>query len=637
MAHLHPYPLGRLAARLLTELDGAGPVLDFPRAKIVRGAGGRDFSTTLHGHSVATPLGPAAGPHTQLAQNIVLGYLGGCRVFELKTVQIMDELTIPRPCIDARTVGFNVEWSQELKLEQSLEEYVKASMLLELLAATGKLGLEPGFERFAFDLSVGYDLKGIQHERVQAFLHGMMDATQVVDRLRAELPKPWRDFAFRTKLSDTLTLSTFHGCPPGEIEGITRYLMEEVGLHCVVKLNPTLNGPVEARRLFNEVLGYRYRIPDSAFANDPTFEQAVELVGRLEQVSRRTGRGLGVKFSNTLVVENEGDFLPKSEQHAYLSGQPLHALAMTLVAKFREVFGDRLPVSFSAGIDNRNFPDAVALGLKPVTVCTDLLRPGGYARLASYFAELGARMDKVGAKTLDEFMLRAHGFVGNDPGAARLHNTRQYVASLLTNRRYAAAENAKPPRKVGTRLELFDCLTCDKCVPVCPNHANFTYALPPATLPVEKLTRQADGSWARASAPPLVIEEKHQLANYADFCNECGNCDVFCPEDGGPYVLKPRFFGTEQTWSREPKGDGFLVLPDGTARGRFQGREYQLAGARFSGPGFDLDVTDLAAPQGSVSPGVEVDLTYLHILRWLREGVAAQPPNYVNVAAPVSL
>lgn len=629
MAHLVPYPLGRLASRLLTELGGSGPVLDLPRKKVVRGGAGRDFSTMLHGHRVATPLGPAAGPHTQLAQNIVLAYLGGCRVFELKTVQVMDELIIPRPCIDVRTVGFNVEWSQELKLEQSLEEYVKASMLLEVLVASGTLGLEPGFEHFAFDLSVGYDLRGIQHERVQAFLHGMMDATAVVDRLRAELPKPWRDLPFRTRLSDTLTLSTFHGCPPGEIEGITRYLMEEVGLHCVVKLNPTLNGPVEARRLFNEVLGYRYRIPDAAFANDPTFEQAVELISRLEVSAKKAGRGLGVKFSNTLVVENEGDFLPKSEKSAYLSGQPLHVLAMSLVARFREVFGDRLPISFSAGIDAKNFPDAVALGLGPVTVCTDLLRPGGYGRLATYFQELGARMDAVGAKTLDAFVLRSAGD-GQDVSAARLTNTRRYVAGLTQNPRYAAAANAKSPRKVGSTLVLFDCLTCDKCVPVCPNHANFTYVLPPTTLPVVKLTREAGGGWTRNTGAPLVIAQKHQLATYADFCNECGNCDVFCPEDGGPYVLKPRFFGTEATWAREPKGDGFLLLKDGTTRGRFGGREFELKGQRFSGPGFELDVTNAEQPSGRADAGVEVDLTYLHILGWLRDSVLGLPVNYVN-------
>ena len=47
--------------------------------------------------------------------------------------------------------GYNVEWSQELKLEQSLEEYVKASMLLEIVVASGRLELEPGFDEFLFD------------------------------------------------------------------------------------------------------------------------------------------------------------------------------------------------------------------------------------------------------------------------------------------------------------------------------------------------------------------------------------------------------------------------------------------------------------------------------------------------------
>jgi putative selenate reductase len=628
MAHLVPYPLGRLASRLLRELEGTGAVLDLPRGKIVRGGGGLDWSTVVHGHRVATPLGPAAGPHTQLAQNLALGFLGGCRIFELKTVQIRDELVIPRPCIDARTVGFNVEWSQELKLEQSLEEYVKASMLIELLISSGKLGLEPGFEAYLFDLSVGYDLEGIRHERVQAFLDGMKDATAIVDRLRAELPKPYRDLPFRTKLADSLTLSTFHGCPPREIEGIARHLMERVGLHCVVKLNPTLNGPAEARRLFHDVLGYRYRIPDAAFANDPTFDQAVELIGRLEDTARQTGRELGVKFSNTLVVENEGDFLPKTEQTAYLSGQPLHVLAMSLVGRFREAFGDRLPISFSAGIDRQNFPDAVSLGLKPVTVCTDLLRPGGYGRLAGYFDELTHRMSAVDAKTIDDFVLRARGYAGTDVSAARLHNTTQYVQTLAGTRRYTAAENARAPRKVGSTLVLFDCLTCDKCVPVCPNHANFTYPIAPTSIPVVKLSRATDGTWIRTSAPPLVIEQKHQLANFADFCNECGNCDVFCPEDGGPYLLKPRFFGSEASWASG--GDGLWVKADGTTHGRFKGREFTLRGTHFSGAGFALDLTDLDAPAGELAPDVEVDLTWFHLMRTLRDAVGTGPVNYVS-------
>ena len=46
----------------------------------------------FYGSYMATPIGPAAGPHTQLAQNIVSAWLCGGRFIELKTVQIMDEL-----------------------------------------------------------------------------------------------------------------------------------------------------------------------------------------------------------------------------------------------------------------------------------------------------------------------------------------------------------------------------------------------------------------------------------------------------------------------------------------------------------------------------------------------------------------
>ena len=75
---------------------------------------------------------------------------------ELKTVQVLDELQIPRPCIDMQTVGYNVEWSQELRVEQSLHEYVKGSMLIQILQASGKLTLANNFGNVLYDMSVGY-------------------------------------------------------------------------------------------------------------------------------------------------------------------------------------------------------------------------------------------------------------------------------------------------------------------------------------------------------------------------------------------------------------------------------------------------------------------------------------------------
>ena len=119
---------------------------------------------------------------------------------------------------------------QELKLEESLEEYVKGAMLIEMLKASGKLALQPGSGDTIYDLSVGYDLAGISSPPVRGFLAGLMDASAVVERLRAQIPPAlarFRDLPFRTRISDTLTLSTFHGCPADEIEGIAGFLLGE--------------------------------------------------------------------------------------------------------------------------------------------------------------------------------------------------------------------------------------------------------------------------------------------------------------------------------------------------------------------------------------------------------------------------
>ena len=55
----------------------------------------------IFGRTLETPFGPAAGPHTQLTQNIVAAYVAGSRFFELKTVQKLDgeDLPVAKPCI----------------------------------------------------------------------------------------------------------------------------------------------------------------------------------------------------------------------------------------------------------------------------------------------------------------------------------------------------------------------------------------------------------------------------------------------------------------------------------------------------------------------------------------------------------
>ncbi|MEE8424901.1 MAG: hypothetical protein V3S11_03685 [Elusimicrobiota bacterium] len=428
----------------------------------------------------------------------------------------------------------------------------------------------------------------------------------------------------------------------------------------MTKLNPTLLGSEELRYLMHDAMGYReVHTPESAFEKDTRWEAAVGFAERLSKKAAGLGLSYGVKFSNTLIVENRaGGFLPASESQMYLSGPPLHVLAMSLVRRFRKRFGDRIPVSFSAGIDRMNFPDAVALGLVPITVCSDLLKPGGYARAKGYFDELIARMRTAGAADIDEFILKARGWSdaalkkaglkeAPKPGtkehsawlsAAKLLNTEGFASAAERDPRYSREKNSLSPKKVGSKLALFDCLTCDKCVPVCPNDANFTYPLPQEEVAIVKLVPKNGGFEPRREGT-LKFAKKHQLANFADFCNECGNCDIFCPEDGGPYVLKPRFFGTLADWKLFKDHDGFFVAREGPremVHGRFQRREYRMTlekdAVSYSGEGFEIEFKE-SDPAGTAKGKAsgEVDLTYFFIMNRLRRAVLANSEvNYLN-------
>ncbi len=680
MVELRPVPFAVLITRMFRELERKQAIFDYPARRIVQASPSCDLSVSIHGHPAASPFGPAAGPHTQLAQNIVLAWLAGGRVMELKTVQVKDDLAVPRPCIDMQTIGFNVEWSQELSLDQSLEEYVKASMLIEMLKAAN---LAPGFGDTVFDMSVGYDLAGIRSPKVRAFLEGMKDASGVIERLRRQIPPAYaryRDLAFPAKLSDTLTLSTFHGCPPEEIESIGAFLLEEIGLHLVVKLNPTLLGQPGLTAILRDRLGYAdLAVPDAAFAKDARWDQVVGIVERLGALAEKLGRGFGVKFSNTLLVRNHKSFFPASETEMYLSGPPLHVLAIALVQRFRETFGDRFPISFSAGIDAANFADAVALGLKPVSVCTDLLKVGGYGRAQRYFADLTARMKSLGATDIDGYVLKAYGQAeaslaslglpagqaercrtalaeGGDlaaaageafqswVSAARLKNTAVYAARVLADPRYRASENSRPPKKIGSQLALFDCLTCDKCIPLCPNDANFSLPIPATRLPIQQL-RPTNGGWTLETTGQIVLGKPRQIATFADACNECGNCDVMCPEDGGPYLIKPLFFGSRASWAASPERDGFAFESeaDGLCMyGRFGGRSVTVKSGkpllRYSGSGFDLHL-DPADPAGTAQGHADsaVDLTWLGIMELLRTAItSADTVNYLSAGLAVA-
>ena len=111
---MYPIPFRDLMRWIVTERAETGEVFGIHKSYQA------DPSKTLpiFGEKIETPFGPAAGPNSQLAQNIIASYVAGARFFEVKTVQNMDgeELArcVPRPCILADDEGYNQEWSTEL-------------------------------------------------------------------------------------------------------------------------------------------------------------------------------------------------------------------------------------------------------------------------------------------------------------------------------------------------------------------------------------------------------------------------------------------------------------------------------------------------------------------------------------------
>jgi putative selenate reductase len=549
---LTPFPLDVLLGRIAHEWTTRQRIFDLPSARFWKAADDVDLTMDFMGRPAATPVGPAAGPHSQMAQNIVLGWLAGARVFELKTVQVLDDLDIARPCIDMETIGFNIEWSQELRVHQSLGEYVKAWMIIEILRNWEPLqdhvGVDPG--PHVFDMSVGYDLAGIQTDKVAAFIDSMDDASAEIERLRPLIPAPFarfRDHDFPSRVSDTLTLSTFHGCPPDEIEAMVGHLMDRHHLDVIIKLNPTLLGFPRVVQLLQRDLAYEHiRLNRLSFVEDLEIGKAVDLITGLQGHAAGIGRRFGVKLTNTMVVNNDRDFLPADPM--YMSGPPLHVLAtslldellLTMPGTFRVADHDGpVQVSFSAGVAKENLSTTLGMGVVPATMCSDLLRPGGYGRLEPMLRRLERDMAAAGTRTLPEWhrhsweAARVAGF----RGPAEAHMTE--IVSGHKRSEYELYAHEDPPRRVDHDLEMWGCVACNLCVTVCPNDAFFRLPTPEG----------AD------------IDGRQQYFLLAELCNECGNCMVFCPENGDPAKVKPKLYIDRDRFDLAT-GQGFLLEVD---------------------------------------------------------------------------
>jgi hypothetical protein len=304
----------------------------------------KDISIEYLGNKLASPIGPAAGPHTQLAQNIISAYLTGSRYFEVKTVQVLDgkemQKMISKPCIDAKNVGYNVEWSTELTVEQAMEQYIYASCLLEAIGKELQITNE---KDFIINISVGYDLEGIKSEKIDSFIENLKDASNTIafKNAIAVLKENIDKFNNLTvedvdkispNISNIVTLSTMHGCKKEEIKSIATHLIENNKMNTFVKLNPTLLGYDNVRKILDD-FGYdSIELSKADFENDLQFDDAVKLVRDLKEIAEENGLISGIKLTNTLPVYNTRKKL--SGDKMYLSGKPLFPIAIGVAKKF---------------------------------------------------------------------------------------------------------------------------------------------------------------------------------------------------------------------------------------------------------------------------------------------------------------
>ncbi|MBC8439810.1 MAG: putative selenate reductase subunit YgfK [Deltaproteobacteria bacterium] len=435
------------------------------------------FRINQYGRVLETPVGVAAGPHTQLSQNIVSSWLTGARYIELKTIQVLDQLEVTKPCINMEDEGYNCEWSQELKLEQSLNEYVNAFIAIYILKKRLLLGqLQSGRENdpgFIFNMSVGYNLEGILSPTVQKFLDSMADAGTIIDekmKIAQSIFPEAADLDIPSTISDNVTISTMHGCPPDEVEKIGRYFVEERKLSTTIKLNPTLLGPFELRDILNNRLGFDTIVPDIAFDHDLKYDAGVKLINNLLQKARASNVEFNIKLTNTLETHNTRALLPEKEPMLYMSGRALHAISINLASKLQNEFNGNLDISFSAGADCFNLPDILSCGLKPVTICSDLLKPGGYGRIAQYLSSIKNAFAQSHASSISEYIKKTaqNHFTGiDDEKSAALVNLKDYAEIVKNSKKYRKKTFPWSTIKTSRKLDPFDCIHAP-CKSTCP-------------------------------------------------------------------------------------------------------------------------------------------------------------------------
>ena len=451
---MRPMTIDHLMHWIMSEYEQKKSI--FGIEKLVKHENGQ--ALPIFEEKIESPFGPAAGPNSQLAQNIVAAYAAGSRFFELKTVQVMDgaELAacINRPCIIAGDECYNCEWSTELYVPQAYAEYVKAWVACKLIAKEYGLGDPDGF---VFNMSVGYDLEGIKSPKVDKYINDMIEAkdTEVFKECINWALEHVNEFKnvdeeyirnISSNVSNSITESTLHGCPPAEIERIATYLITEKHLNTFIKCNPTLLGYEYARKRLDG-LGFDYiAFDDHHFLEDLQWADAVPMLHRLYDLCQEKGLEFGVKITNTFPVDVTRNELPSNEM--YMAGRALFPLSIHVARLLTDEFQGKLRISYSGGATIENIKELFEAGIWPITMATNILKPGGYQRMSQIADELM----ECGSERFSGVNVAALAAIDDGVEAKAM---------------YKKPVKPLPERHVDKKLPLFDCFNAP-CRGGCP-------------------------------------------------------------------------------------------------------------------------------------------------------------------------
>jgi putative selenate reductase len=519
---LRPASFACLLHQCLREYRRRGRIFGVPADDV----GSRGIAVNIHDRILSSPVGVAAGPHTQIAQAVIAGYVSGARYFELKTIQAKSPRAqkAPKPCIYQDDAAFNIEGTSEFTVQEAIGEYVKAWFIIKILAKEFDFGEK---DDLIFNMSAGYDLAGIKSANVNYFMDAMKNAkdTEIFRDCRAYLLSALHlfekvDAAYIEKIEpeicDTITLSTLHGTRPDDIEQIVLYLLEQKRLHVYLKCNASLLGYERVKHILSLTgygeLGFR----KSDFSEELSMDQAVPLIKRLKSAADQAGRRFGVKLTNTFPVDTYEDVLPAARM--YMSGKGLYPLSINVAAELNAFFdeGDgALTISYSGGADEANIADIVNAGIAPVTVSTVLLKPGGYLNIT--------RMNQALERAM---VFPAQGI--NGPALKRLAENAPYDERYhrkLPGKKRAKARSTAPPKA----HDMF-CSKCGICADVCPHRANVA----------------------------LQANQSRIIVHMDAFCYECGNCACVCPDGSVPYRDKFTVYACEADF-RDSTNPGVFI------------------------------------------------------------------------------